>query len=132
MSLLWISEKVVFSSYFDNFQLSKKSNAFKNISSIACPGNQVRFGDHCYEEASEIFSLVSDNDDVLKNADACATVGGVLWYPETVEEIKWVAHNFPLASGDLYHLGYKNYSQNFGIYAINGQFIAGIPFYTRK
>ena len=99
---------------------------------LACPGNQVRFGDHCYEEASQIFSLVSDNDDVLKNADACATVGGVLWYPETVEEIKWVAHNFPLASGDLYHLGYKNYSQNFGIYAINGQFIAGIPFYTRK
>ena len=54
---------------------------------LACPGNQVRFGDHCYEEASQIFSLVSDNDDVLKNADACATVGGVLWYPETVEEI---------------------------------------------
>ena len=76
--------------------------------------------------------MVSDNDDVLKNADACATVGGVLWYPETVEEIKWVAHNFPLGSGELYHLGYKNYTQNTGIYAINGQFIAGIPFYSRK
>ena len=99
---------------------------------LACPGNQVRFGDHCYEEASQIFSLVSDNDDVLKNADACATVGGVLWYPETVEEIKWVAHNFPIGSGELYHLGYKNYTDNSGIYAINGQFIAGIPFYTRK
>jgi hypothetical protein len=52
----------------------------------------MRFGDHCYQKASDV------DDSILANADACIAKGSNLWYPETSEEMTFVAANFPSSS----------------------------------
>ena len=37
----------------------------------------------------------------------------VLWYPETVEELLFLKEKFPIASGEVYHLGVKNFPCTF-------------------
>ena len=71
-------------------------------------------------------------ENITDNADGCFDKGGLLWYPETAEELQFVKHAFPVPDGYLYHLGYKNYSREWGVYHLGGDFIPGIPFYTRK
>ena len=69
--------------------------------------------------------------DIYENANACFDLGGLLWYPETANELHFVNHKWP-ANGALYHLGYKNYTKHWGIQLMDGHFLPGIPFYTRK
>lgn len=95
----------------------------KNSSVSECPGNQVRFGDRCFEE------LPDATASLLENADNCMDIGGHLWYPETSEEIAFVTQKFP---GDLYHVGAKNYSKEMGFYFLDGTFSPGITFFSCK
>jgi hypothetical protein len=42
-----------------------------------CSNGQVRYGDHCYQEAQ------ATEADIKTNVDACADLDSFLWYPET-------------------------------------------------
>lgn len=91
----------------------------------ACPNDQIRFADHCYDE------LLSEIDNILANADNCELNGGHLWYPETAAEIAFIIVSFPTDnSSDVYHLGIDEFSHESGINFTDGTFSPGLPFYT--
>ena len=87
----------------------------------------MRFGDNCYHK-------LSDSSDTLENnAGACMDLeNSVLWYPETVEELLFVKEKFPIASGEVYHMGVKNFSDHWGFTFADGTYSPGIPYYTCK
>lgn len=92
-----------------------------------CPGDLVRFGDHCFE------ALPSESAPIRDNADDCMDKGGLLWYPESSEEINFVWQKFPILEVNVsYHIGAKNYSSAKGFHFLDGSFLPGIPFFTRN
>ena len=103
---------------------SKKCKKCVIISSKECPTGQVRYSDHCYQEAP-----LSADADILKNADSCYSIGGSLWFPETNTEMIFVASTFPTSS-NVYHLGISQYMAANGIIYSDNSFGVGIPFYT--
>ncbi len=92
---------------------------------LACPDGWIRFADHCYME-------VSPSSDIYENADKCADLGGLLWYPHSSEEISFISKVFPMSPGEPYHLGIKSYTKEDGMVYIDDSFSPGIPFYTSK
>lgn len=102
----------------------KGSHCWKLIS--GCPGNQIRFGDSCYDQ------LPDNSSTITANADDCMEKGGLLWFPETSLELQFISKSFPVSPGEKYHLGYKNFSYNWGISFLDGSHSPGIPFYSRK
>ena len=102
-------------------------SCFKNLINeliLGCPGDQTRFGDSCYDQ------LPDNSSDIITNADGCMEKGGLLWFPENSLEIQFILKALP--SGEPYHLGYKNFSKNWGITFLDGSQSPGIPFFSRN
>ena len=73
------------------------------------------------------------SDTFVNNAAGCMDSNdAVLWYPETVEELNFIRQKFPVADGEVYHLGVKNFTDHWGFTFADGTFSPGIPYYTCK
>ena len=95
----------------------------------ACRENEVRFGDSC------IFKVTSGSTTApfSKNAGDCMdNLGSVLWYPDSNEEIAFVKHHFDIQVTDSIHMGFKNFSQTWGMTFADATYSPGIPFYTNR
>lgn len=68
----------------------------------ACPGNQIRFEDNCFDAAA------NDPANIITNADACKAKNGNLWVPVSSAEHHFVTQTFQ-SSNNLYHLGVVKY-----------------------
>ena len=89
-----------------------------------CSEGKVRFGDHCFAQGLE-------DTNIAEAADDCMNKGGFLWYPETIQEIKFVINEFPNANDTKkYLVGYKNFTQYLGTTMHDGTLLPGIPFLT--
>ncbi len=110
-------------------QVRSKQNCCQHISNLnviipACPDGWTRFADNCFKP------LQSVQGDIYANADDCADIGGLLWYPESQSEITFVSNAFPAGSVGQYHLGVKSFQSTGGITFIDDSVNPGITFYT--
>ena len=102
-----------------------KVNTYIMFLFLACPENQIRFGDYCYEELS------NQKQTIEENANQCEDKLGHLWYPESATEFVFVKNTFPVeTSGDVYHLGFHEVYSNHGMYLIDRSYHPGITHYT--
>ena len=105
------------SSTFDHLQ----NNSYFS----ACPENQIRFGDYCYEE------LENKKQTIEENANQCEDKLGHLWYPESATEFAFMKETFPVeTTGDVYHLGIQIIDSKHGMYLMDRSFHPGITHYT--
>ena len=89
----------------------------------ACPNDQVRYGDNCYQRS------LADDSDVFSNLDSCGDLAATLWSPVTSNEVAFIKSAFPSTSGS-YHLGIEQYVYGKGAFNSDNSFGVGLPFYT--
>ena len=97
------------------------------LSIATCPENQIRFGSYCYFELiSDDFEGSGSSQGLFENANECEDNEALLWYPETVAEIKFIQATFPTQNEDeVYHLGVISYNRVDGLTFIDNTTIPG-------
>ena len=111
--------------FFYNNTSSTFGHLQNNSYFSACPENQIRFGDYCYEE------LENKKQTIEENANQCEDKLGNLWYPESATEFAFMKETFPVeTTGDVYHLGIQIIDSKQGLYLMDRSFHPGITHYT--